>query len=228
MNGLLHAVDLARAVVPPDDHARAHGQAVEKANEQVDEAAGRADGGQGLAAQKVAYDQRVHCVVELLEQIAQQQRHGERDELAGDGAFCHQRGTLDRHAAHGLLSFVIICLSIIRLFQTGFNRLGQKKAARQAKDVSRLFRQKVVDSPVEILGLFVRGVAQLLVHEYPAAELSRDFLGRLRTDHTILPAADDEHRALNLLKLLVGVAGQACPCCSLTWYIMNVLPLPVR
>ena len=89
MDGALYAVMVARAEIARDRHARAHGQTLEKADEQEDQRAGRADGGERLVAEITPDDQRVRRVIELLEDLAQQ--HGERksrDQLPW-ASFCH-------------------------------------------------------------------------------------------------------------------------------------------
>ena len=52
-----------------------------QADQQVDNRPAGAHGGQGLAAHIIAHHSGVHCVIELLKQVAQQQRQGEPDNL---------------------------------------------------------------------------------------------------------------------------------------------------
>ena len=53
--------------------ARAHGDAQEKGNQQVDNRTAGAHRGQGLAADVLPYHNGVHRVVKLLQDISQQQ-----------------------------------------------------------------------------------------------------------------------------------------------------------
>ena len=76
----LDLVLLFGAVVLGDDHARARGQAHEEADEHVQNGVHRAHGAEGFLAHVVAHHPGVHGVVELLEQVPQQQRHGEPDQ----------------------------------------------------------------------------------------------------------------------------------------------------
>lgn len=75
-----------------------------------------------------------------------------------------------------------------------------------------LIHEKIVNSCIEILGLFIGGMTELLIHVYPAANPLRDFFRRLGTHHPILSAADDEHWTPYFLQLLVSVAGQTGFC----------------
>ena len=89
MDGLPHLLLPARAVVLADDHARAAGEAKEKADQRIDHRPYRAHGGKRLVADVVAHHPGVYHVVELLEQIAQQQRQGEIDQVLCDAALRH-------------------------------------------------------------------------------------------------------------------------------------------
>ena len=80
VDGLLHAVVVLRAEIARDDHARTHRNAVDQTDHQENQVAGGADRGQRLAAQKVADDQRIRRVVQLLKQVAQKQREREGDQ----------------------------------------------------------------------------------------------------------------------------------------------------
>ena len=74
------------AVKAGDEHTGAQGHAVDEADEQQDQAGGGADRSQGLLADELAHNQRVHCVVELLEQVAEKNRQREQEHLPGDAA----------------------------------------------------------------------------------------------------------------------------------------------
>ena len=87
VDGLLHAVVVLRAEITRDDHACAHRNAVDQTDHQENQVAGGADRGQRLTAQKVADDQRIRCVVQLLKQVAQKQREREGDQRLRNRAF---------------------------------------------------------------------------------------------------------------------------------------------
>ena len=87
MYGLTHSCIVLRAIVPGDDHARAHGDAVEKAHHHKNQAAGGADRRQGGIPQEPAHHPGIEGIVELLEHIAQKHRQGEQQHGLPDGAF---------------------------------------------------------------------------------------------------------------------------------------------
>ena len=61
-------------------------------NQHIDDAGGGADGGQGFAADKVANHKTVHRIVELLKQVAEEQRDRKHDQMPDDGAGRHVHG----------------------------------------------------------------------------------------------------------------------------------------
>ena len=69
--------------------ARAGGNADEQHDQQVDDRAARADGGQRRIADIAADHNAVHCGVELLSQIADQQRDGKLHNVAHGAARRH-------------------------------------------------------------------------------------------------------------------------------------------
>ena len=71
-------------------HARAHGQALAEADEQVDGGTAGAHGGQRVGTDKVAHDDAVGGVVQLLQQVAEDQRQGEQQQALHDAALGHQ------------------------------------------------------------------------------------------------------------------------------------------
>ncbi len=85
---------VARTEIFGDGNAGAHRRADKQAREQHDERAGRADGGEGVRAEKLADDEHVGRAVELLKNLAdedgQREAQNERD------------GTALGHVAHGL------------------------------------------------------------------------------------------------------------------------------
>ena len=85
----LHLVVLARAVVARYRNARARGDAGEKADQQEHERTRGADGGECVVAEHVADYQRISRVVQLLEEVAYEERHRETHKLPRDGAFRH-------------------------------------------------------------------------------------------------------------------------------------------
>ena len=89
MDGLAHLHRLPGAEVARDHHARAQEDAGEETHKEEDQRARGADGGQGPVSQKVAHDEGVRRVVELLEEIPEKERDGKTDDLVRDGALCH-------------------------------------------------------------------------------------------------------------------------------------------
>ena len=69
---------------------RAGGKARHEADEQVHVGGGGGHCRQGVRVQKIAHDQRVHRVIELLEKISAQDGQGEAQDPAPRAAFRHQ------------------------------------------------------------------------------------------------------------------------------------------
>ena len=67
-----------------------HGDALAEPDEQEDGRAAGADGCQRVAAHKVAHDDGIGGVVQLLQHVAQDQRHREEQDALPDTALCHQ------------------------------------------------------------------------------------------------------------------------------------------
>ena len=82
MDGLFGLFPVARADEVRDD--------VEKSDDEKDEVAGACDGGEGVVADIVADDDGVGGVVELLEQVAEEDRDCEPDDLCTVGALGHE------------------------------------------------------------------------------------------------------------------------------------------
>ena len=70
-----------------NENARAQADTVDKAGEQKNQAAGGTHRRQGVAAQKVAHDEGVHRVVQLLKQIAEKNGNCKYQHPLGDTAF---------------------------------------------------------------------------------------------------------------------------------------------
>lgn len=77
---------LPRAPEEGEHRAAAHAQAQQHRGEKGHQGEGRTYGGQRPGAQKPAYDQRVGYIVQLLKQIAQDQRPGEAEHGTGDAS----------------------------------------------------------------------------------------------------------------------------------------------
>ena len=90
MHRPLHALRVFRAIITRDDHAGAQRDAVKKADQQINQIPRRADRRQRFAAQKITDDQRIDRVVQLLKQVAEKDRHGEKDNFFPDRPLCHQ------------------------------------------------------------------------------------------------------------------------------------------
>ena len=84
--GVPEAVEVLGAEPVGEEDRTAHVEADEQTGEQTHEAAGHADGGKGGFTGHLADDHHIDGVVELLDEVAQQQRQGQSDELTGDAA----------------------------------------------------------------------------------------------------------------------------------------------
>ena len=67
-----------------------HGNTLAEPDEQEDGRSAGADGCQRVAAHKVAHDDGIGGVVQLLQHVAQDQRHREEQDALPDAALCHQ------------------------------------------------------------------------------------------------------------------------------------------
>ena len=121
MDGLADLFRAVGAVVLADDHAGTAGHPQKEADERIDDGRYRSHGGEGLVADEVAHHPCVHHVVQLLEQIARQQRQGKADEVPRGVALRHVHivaGVMPRMVVqmevevmlHDTLSFVQNCL----------------------------------------------------------------------------------------------------------------------
>ena len=81
MDRFLQIFPVFRSVIPCNDDACAHCDTVNKTNHQKDQIARRADRCQRVASQKISYNQRVGRIVQLLEQIAKEQRDRKQNHL---------------------------------------------------------------------------------------------------------------------------------------------------
>jgi hypothetical protein len=72
-----------------DNNTAAVGKTHEKADEHIDDRAGGTDSRESLVADIVADDPGIDRVVKLLEDVADQKRECECDQMADDRAFCH-------------------------------------------------------------------------------------------------------------------------------------------
>lgn len=89
MDGQTHVVVVLGTEIPGDDHPCADGDAAQKADEHEDKAAGGADRGQRVAAQKVAHNQGVGGVIELLKEIAEEDGQRKKGDAFANGAVEH-------------------------------------------------------------------------------------------------------------------------------------------
>ena len=92
MHGPLRILAVLCAKILRHHDARTHRDALTEADEQEDGRATGADGCQRIAAHKVADDDGVGGVVQLLKQVAQDQRHGKQQDALPDAALRHQTG----------------------------------------------------------------------------------------------------------------------------------------
>ena len=86
MDRPFHIVLILRPVVAGDQNSRAQRHTVDKAHHQQDHAAGGADRRQGGPADKVAYNEGIHRIVQLLEQVAEKDGQGKGQHLSGNAA----------------------------------------------------------------------------------------------------------------------------------------------
>ena len=91
VHGRAHARIIPRAVVARNDHAGPRKDAAEQPHQQKNQMAGGAHRRQRVAAQKVAHHQRVHHVVELLEEVPPEHGQGKSNDVPPDGALRHER-----------------------------------------------------------------------------------------------------------------------------------------
>ena len=90
MHRLAGLLVVARAQILRHHHARAHGKPLTEADEQIDGRPAGAHGGKGIAAHKIAHDDAVGGVVQLLQQVSEDQRQGEQQQALDDAALGHQ------------------------------------------------------------------------------------------------------------------------------------------
>ena len=81
MDCVMDLVQLFGTVVLADDHTGAGGQAHEETDEHIDNGSYRSYGGVSLVADIIADDPGVDGVVELLKNIADEQRKGKRNQM---------------------------------------------------------------------------------------------------------------------------------------------------
>ena len=86
MNGAAHLVPIFGTEIPCHHDARTQRNAIDEAGQQKNQTAGRADGGQRLAAQKVADDQGGGGVIQLLEQVTDENRQRKQQHPFGHAA----------------------------------------------------------------------------------------------------------------------------------------------
>ena len=85
-------IQFLRSVKLPDGHHRTGGKAVEEKDQHVDDHRRGADGCQRLLADEVSHDDRVHRVVEHLEDVPEHERQSKGDQLPQNRAAGHVDG----------------------------------------------------------------------------------------------------------------------------------------
>ena len=104
------------AVVLADDHAGAAGKAQKAADEHIDDGAHCAYGGEGLVGDEIAHHPCIHHVVQLLKDVARQQRQRKANQMAGDIAFGHIHAGVGRmrvlDMVHSLAFLYMIFVSV--------------------------------------------------------------------------------------------------------------------
>ena len=76
-------------VILANDNTRTGGKTAEKANQHVDDGTNSTNCGEGLVADVVANDPGIHCVIKLLENIADEQGQRKIDNMPGNTALGH-------------------------------------------------------------------------------------------------------------------------------------------
>ena len=79
LNGPVQFLSVARAESPGHDHVGADAHAIEKADNQLGNEAADGHRRQGALTRVIAYGQSIHAVVQVLQQLAKQDRDRERD-----------------------------------------------------------------------------------------------------------------------------------------------------
>ena len=92
LHRLVELFHLLRAVKLPDGHNRTGGEAVEEKDQHVDDHRRGADGRQSLLAHEVPHNDRVHRIVQHLEDIAEHERQCKGDQLPHNRAAGHVDG----------------------------------------------------------------------------------------------------------------------------------------
>ena len=90
MHGNLGILPILGPQVLGHHDAGTHGHALAEADEQEDGRAAGANGCQSVAAQEIAHDDGISRIVQLLEQVAQNQRHSKQQQVFKDAALGHQ------------------------------------------------------------------------------------------------------------------------------------------
>lgn len=84
MDGAAHILVFFRPEQPRDDDARAHGGAVEKADQHKDEAARGGNRGKSLLPEELSDDDRVGRIVKLLKKVAQKNGQRKKNKTSSD------------------------------------------------------------------------------------------------------------------------------------------------
>lgn len=90
MDGFLKIFLVSGSEVAGGYNTGAHGDSIKEAYHEKNQVAGGTDGGKGVAAEKVADNQGVGGIVELLEQVAQKKRQCKEQDSFPDWTFGHK------------------------------------------------------------------------------------------------------------------------------------------
>lgn len=71
MDGFLQILCLSCPKVTGNYYSGSNGDSIKKSYQKKNKTSGGTDSGQGIAAQKISYDQRISSIVKLLKKIAQ-------------------------------------------------------------------------------------------------------------------------------------------------------------
>ena len=119
MDGFFHLVVPFRTVILADDHARTGRKAHKETDEHIDNGAHGAHGGVSLVADKLTHHPGIHGVVQLLEDIAHQQRQRKQNNVTDDVSFRHVHilaplghRQVDRMGFTGHCAFLLFIISV--------------------------------------------------------------------------------------------------------------------
>ena len=89
MDCFLQAVLYFCPIISGNNNSGSHGNSIDKSHHQKNQISGRTDCSQRITSKKIAYDQGICCIIQLLKQISEKQWNGKKNNLSGDTSLCH-------------------------------------------------------------------------------------------------------------------------------------------